>query len=184
MLQEGASANEAAHAAYILAVPDRGNWKTHWTAAYYGGEWTSDEIAAGLAGAPSEVREVDGNILVTAGITLLLNLLIGAGGTVYSNANAFLGIGDSTTAAAIGQTDLQAATNKVRHAMDATYPQVAANVVTFRATFATTEGNFSIQEQATFNASAAGTMLNRKVSDLGTKTSASTLQLTMTITIT
>jgi hypothetical protein len=72
------------------------------------------------------VREADGNILVTAGITLLLNLLIGAGGTVYSNANANLGIGDSTTAAAIGQTDLQAASNKVRQAMDATYPQVWA----------------------------------------------------------
>lgn len=164
-------------------LADKGNWRTHWRAAYYDGDWTAEQIDAGLAGLPSDVREQDGNILVTAGITLLLNLLIGAGGTVYSNANAYLGIGDSTTAAAIGQTDLQAASNKVRQAMDATYPQVATNVVTFRATFGTGAGNFSIQEQGTFNASSGGTMLNRKVSDLGTKTSASTLQLTMTITI-
>jgi hypothetical protein len=90
---------------------------------------------------------------VTAGITALLNLLIGAGGTAFNNANAYLGIGDSTTAAAIGQTDLQAASNKVRQAMDSTYPQVSGNVVTFRATFGTGAGNFSIQEQGTFNAS-------------------------------
>lgn len=178
----GAS-NDRAAAGFGGAVVDKGNWAVKWRAAYYDGDWTAEEIDAGLAGLPSDVREQDGNILVTAGITLLLNLLIGAGGTVYSNANAHLGIGDSTTAAAIGQTDLQAASNKVRKAMDATYPLVATNVVTFRSTFATSEGNFSIQEQGTFNASSSGTMLNRKVSDLGTKTSASTLQLTMTITI-
>ena len=67
--------------------------------------------------------------------------------------------------------------------MDATFPSRAGQVLTFRTTFATTEANFSIQEAAVFNASAAGTMLNRKVADLGTKTSASTLQLTVTITI-
>lgn len=174
---------DAPRGGYGAALAEHGNWKVRWVAAYYTGDWTAEQIDAGLAGAPDDTRIAENNLLVTAGITLLLNLLIGAGGTVYSNANAYLGIGDSTTAAAIGQTDLQAATNKVRHAMDATYPQVSTNVVTFRSTFLTSEGNFSIQEQATFNASSAGTMLNRKVSDLGTKTSASTLQLTMTITI-
>lgn len=183
MIQEHPQGADASAAGFGSQIADKGNWKVHWRAAYYDGDWTAEEIDAGLAGLPADVREQDGNILVTAGITLLLNLLIGAGGTVYSNANAYLGIGDSTTAAAIGQTDLQAASNKVRQAMDATYPQVATNVVTFRATFGTGAGNFSIQEQGTFNAAAAGTMLNRKVSDLGTKTSASTLQLTMTITI-
>jgi len=179
-----ATHQDIARAGYGVEAEDEGTWGVHWKAAYYAGDWTAEEIDGGAAGPPTEVRDADGNILVTAGITLLLNLLIGAGGTVYSNANAYLGIGDSTTAAAIGQTDLQASTNKVRHAMDATYPSVSSNVVTFRSTFATSEGNFSIQEQATFNASSSGTMLNRKVSDLGTKTSASTLQLTMQITIT
>lgn len=184
MINEQSQTHDGAHGQIGAGLDDKLTWATHWKAAYYTGDWTAEEIDAGLAGAPVDVKEADGNILVTAGITLLLNLLIGAGGTVYSNANAHLGIGDSATAAAIGQTDLQAGANKVRHAMDATYPLVATNVVTFRSTFLTSEGNFSIQEQATFNASTAGTMLNRKVSDLGTKTSASTLQLTMTITIT
>ena len=184
MLHENASHADAAQAGFGVPLNDQLRWGVHWQAAYYDGDWTADEIDAGLAGAPSDVREANGNLLVTAGITALLNLLIGAGGTAFNNANAYLGVGDSTTAAAIGQTDLQAATNKLRKAMDATYPQVSSNVVTFRSTFATGEANFSIQEQATFNASSAGTMLNRKVTDLGTKTSASTLQLTMTITIT
>jgi hypothetical protein len=182
MIDQGATQDSAA-AGFGGTLSDKGNWRVRWRAAYYDGDWTAAQIDAGLAGLPSDVREQDGNILVTAGITALLNLLIGAGGTAFNNANAYLGIGDSTTAAAIGQTDLQAASNKVRQAMDSTYPQVSGNVVTFRATFGTGAGNFSIQEQATFNASSAGTMLNRKVSDLGTKTSASTLQLTMTITI-
>jgi hypothetical protein len=182
MIDHGAT-HDSAQGGMGAALTDRGHWQTRWRAAYYDGDWTAEQIDQGLAGLPSDVREVDGNILVTAGITALLNLLIGAGGTAFNNANAYLGIGDSTTAAAIGQTDLQAASNKVRQAMDSTYPQVATNVVTFRATFGTGAGNFSIQEQGTFNASSAGTMLNRKVSDLGTKTSASTLQLTMTITI-
>ena len=162
---------------------DKGSWAVKWRAAYYAGDWTAEQIDAGLAGAPSDVREADGNILVNAGIALMLDLLIGAGGTVYSNANAYLGVGDSTTAAAAGQTDLQAATNKLRKAMDATFPQRSGQTLTFRSTVATADANFSIQEQATFNASSAGTMLNRKVTDLGTKTSASTLQLTMTVTI-
>ena len=60
-----------------------------------------------------------------------------ATGTFFNNANSLIGVGDSMTAFAASQTDLQAASNKLRKAMDATYPQVAANVLTFRSTFAT-----------------------------------------------
>lgn len=158
----------------------------HIKAEYYLGNWTPEEIDLGLAGLPHETNEAH-NILVTAGITAWLNLLIGAGGTAFNNASTYIGVGDSTTAAAIGQTDLQAATNKFKRIMDATFPSVAANVVTFRTTYATSEANFSLQEIGIFNggpAFATGTMLNRAVSNLGTKTSASTLVLTVTITVT
>jgi hypothetical protein len=67
--------------------------------------------------------------------------------------------------------------------MDATYPQVSTNVITFRSTFATGDANFAWQEWGVFNASSAGTMLNRKVESLGTKTSAQTWQFTVTITL-
>jgi hypothetical protein len=131
---------------------------------------------------PYEVREVEGNILVTAGLNALLTLLIGGGGTAFNNANANLGVGDSATAAAIGQTDLQAAANKTRAAMVATYPTTPASGATsFRSDF--TAANFAWAEWGTFNAAAAGTMLNRKVESLGTKASG-TWTLTVTITIT
>ena len=104
-------------------------------------------------------------------------------GSAFSNANSYIGVGDSTTAHAFTQTDLQAATNKLRKAMDATYPQVASNVITFRSTFGTSDANYAWQEWGVFNASSAGTMMNRKVESLGTKTSAQTWQFTVTITL-
>lgn len=114
---------------------------------------------------------------------LIASLVTGGAGTVFSNANTYFGVGDSTTAFAATQTDLQAASNKLRKAMDATYPQVAANVITVRATFGTTDANFAWQEWGVFNASTAGTMFNRKVESLGTKTSAQTIQITGTLTL-
>lgn len=112
----------------------------------------------------------------------LTSLSAGAGGTAFNNANAYIGVGDSTSVFAATQTDLQAATNKLRKAMDATYPQVAANVLTFRATFGTSDANFAWQEWGVFNAASAGTMMNRKVESLGTKTSSQSWQITVTIT--
>jgi len=67
--------------------------------------------------------------------------------------------------------------------MEATYPQRAANALTFRALFATDEANFTWAEWGVFNAVAAGTMMNRKVEALGTKTSAQSWQLTVTNTL-
>lgn len=103
--------------------------------------------------------------------------------TFFTNANAHLGAGDSTTAFAASQTDLQAASNKVRKAMEATYPQRSTNVLTFRSVFATGDANFAWQEWGVFNASSGGVMLSRKVESLGTKTSAQSWQLTATITV-
>jgi hypothetical protein len=141
-------------------------------------KYASDEDFA--AGKAYEVRVTDGNLLTTTGATLMWNLLIGAGGTVYSNANANLGVGDSTTAEAAAQTDLQAAANKLRKGMEATYPSVATNVLTFKSSFGSTEANYAWAEMAVFNAAAAGTMLCRKVSAQGTKTSGQIWVLTYT----
>lgn len=121
--------------------------------------------------------------LTTAFRDYMAGLVTGTG-TAFSNANAYIGVGDSSTAFAAGQTDLQAATNKLRKAMEATYPQVATNVITFRSVFATGDANWAWNEWGVFNASSAGTMMNRKVESLGTKTSAQSWQFTVTITLT
>lgn len=111
------------------------------------------------------------------------SLSVGAGGTAFNNANSYIGVGDSAVAHAFAQTDLQAATNKFRKAMDATFPTLATNAMTFKATFATTEANFAWNEWGVFNASTAGTMMNRKVESLGTKTSAQSWAFTVTNTL-
>lgn len=122
--------------------------------------------------------------LVNAARDHITKAVIGSSVTSFNNANAYLGVGDSSTAFAVTQTDLQAATNKLRKAMDASYPTdppSPSNRWTFRSTFATTDANYAWQEWAVFNASTAGTMLNRVVQSLGTKTSAASWQLTVTI---
>ena len=105
--------------------------------------------------------------------------------TTFNNANAALGVGDSTTAFAVGQTDLQAATNKLRKAMLATFPSRAANVLTFKSTFTTAEANWVWNEVGVFNSATAatGTMLSRNVANLMTKTSAVSVDLTHTLTL-
>jgi hypothetical protein len=127
------------------------------------------------------------NTLVNGGTAIMLDALLGVVPVYYTNALAALGVGDSAAAFALTQTNLQGAvvtTNRIRKGMDATFPSRAANVATFRATFATTEANYIWNEWAIFNAVAdgAGTMLNRAVANLGTKTSAASWQLTSTIT--
>lgn len=121
--------------------------------------------------------------LTNAGRDLIARALIGDVYTIFNNANSHIGVGDSTTAFAATQTDLQAPTNKLRKAMEATYPLRAANVLTFRSLFSTSEANFAWNEWAVFNALGAGDMLNRKVETLGTKTSAQSWQLTVQLTI-
>lgn len=122
--------------------------------------------------------------ITDAGRNHLVQAGIGAAVTAFNNANAHIGVGDSTTAFAAGQTDLQAASNKLRKAMDATYPSGGSNVITFRSTFGTSEANFAWDEWGVFNAASSGTMLNRKVEALGTKTNTQTWQFTVTLTFT
>jgi hypothetical protein len=149
-------------------------------------KWFDSRDFAGGA-SPDEMVEKYGNLLLNAGITRLLNLLIGSGATAFNNTNSRLGVGDSSTAAAASQTDLQG-TNKFFMTMDATFPTVSGQQVTFKATFGTGDANFAWQEWGIDNGSSSGAtgtapLLNRKVESLGTKTSGGTWVLTTTITI-
>jgi len=122
--------------------------------------------------------------LTEAGRNFLAAALMNDGPpTFFTNANAHLGSGDSNTAFAAAQTDLQAASNKLRKGMEATYPQRTDNVITFRSLFGTSDANWAWEEWCVANHVSAGTMLSRKVETLGTKTSAQSWLLTATITL-
>lgn len=172
-----------------LAHGEGVRWRCNWKLEKYRGD---DHIPENLL----DVIEEEGNLLMYGGASCLWETLIGNGTgtaaqtlTYFNNGNAYIGVGDSSTAEAATQTDLQAATNKLRKAMDATYPShtdgttSGSATITFRSTFATTDANFAWAEWGVFNGSSGGRMLNRKVSSLGTKTSASSWIFTITITI-
>lgn len=152
---------------------------------YHGDDLTHD---------PYETIERAGNLLTTAGLARITSLITAAGGQGATNTSARLGVGNSTTAAAVGQTDLQAAAgsaNRQFKTMDATYPQSANGVITFKATFGTTLANFAWNEwgidigtpTVADGTTVAALLLNRAVQALGTKTSAGTWVATATITL-
>lgn len=159
----------------------------------------SSSALRALVGAPEEVQEVHGNLLLNEGIQLLLNLSMVSTGLVsnqvatnyWSNTNSYLGVGDSSTAEAATQTELQAATNKFYKVMNATYPSRVNQTISFQSDFVSAEANYvwaewTISAGAT-TASGGGfttgtTNLNRKVAALGTKASGSTWTLTGQVT--
>jgi hypothetical protein len=120
---------------------------------------------------PEIEEEIPGNMLLNEGIQLILDLLIGTAGTVASNANAQIGVGDSSTAEAATQVDLQAASNKLFKAMNATYPQRTAQTMSWQSDFTTAEANYAWNEWSIRNQAAADKNINRKVQSLGTKAS-------------
>lgn len=139
--------------------------------------------------APVDVAECEGNLLVTTGATAIWNALTQGTAGSFQNATAALGVGDSATAATAADTNLNAATNAYRQVMDATYPTVATNTVTFKVTVGTGNANFHWQEWGVFSAVGSGspptggTMLNHKVTDLGTKTGAASWAFTVTLSL-
>lgn len=200
--------SDSAKVAMFAPLSDAIQWRAQWTLRKF---HAHDIAAAGLdpataqepeilaAGvAPYETVEREGNLLMNGGISCLWQCLIGNGSgtagqalTFFNNANAAIGAGDSTTAAAATQTDLQASTNKLRKAMDASFPahtdgtSSGAASIQFKSTFGTSDANWAWQEWGVFNSptAATGRMLNRKVESLGTKTSAASWALTVTITL-
>jgi hypothetical protein len=120
--------------------------------------------------------------LTTAFRDYLAAKLVGGSADLFDNTHAFIGVGISTTAFSAAHTDLQGA-SKFRKAMDVTYPTSTAGAMTFRSTFATGDANFAWEEWGIFNHASAGTMMNRVVQALGTKSSSETKQVTVTVTL-
>lgn len=120
--------------------------------------------------------------LSSAGATLLAQCLISdiGGFTVANSANAYLGVGNSSATQSATLTDLQG--TAARAAMMAGFPTRSGSAVTFKSAWSDGAAEFSWQEWGTFNAAAAGTMITRKVEDLGTKGTSQVWTLTVAIT--
>ncbi len=171
-------------------LQERAFYKTRWLIRRFADDaaFARDEVSevVGGDGQPLPAESViEGNILLSEGIGELWDLVCGLGSpTAFSNANAYIGVGDSTTAESAAHTDLQAASNKTYKAMSATYPQRSGTTVTFQSAFASGDANYAWQEFTVSNASSGtGKNLNRKVSNQGSKVAGQvwTIQLQITI---
>jgi len=152
-------------------------------------------------GVTPAVEEREGNLLMFGGASCQWETLIGNGTTTggqaltfFNNANAAIGVGNSSTAAAATQTDLQGTTfgtDKFRQAMDATFPThtdgtASGNAsISFKSTFGSGTANIVWAEWGVFNSATAATgrMLNRKVDANGTKASGSVWAFTVTLSL-
>lgn len=146
-------------------------------------KWEKEEDF--LAGKPADdIVSLEDNLLLNEGINLLLDLLIGAGGTAFNNGNSYIGVGDSSTAASAADPGLLASSNKSYKAMETSYPSRSGQTVTWRSIWGSSDGNFAWNEWTIANGNSnASTNLNRKVASLGTKASGSSWTLTVTITV-
>lgn len=171
-------------------ISEKLTYKTKWTIRRYAStEKFLADLPEPVIGGDGEllpaVSEIDGNLLLNEGIGELLDLACGLGSpTAFNNANAYLGVGDSSSAEAATQTGLQAATNKAYKGMETSYPSRSNQTVTFRSVFGGTDANFAWNEMSVANGNSdTAKNLNRKVSAQGTKASGQTWTLDMSITL-
>lgn len=162
-------------------------------------EPTGSELKAFCA--PADRAESFDNLLTRQGKKRLIDRLVGtASNQALDTTHMRIGVGNSTTAAADTQTDLQAAAGagNRQFALVDSAPTVGTGAdsgkVTAVATFPTGEANFAWEEWGIDGGTADGTtvttegnttpgLINRKVASLGTKTSAASWVFTVTITI-
>lgn len=115
------------------------------------------------------------NLVVTGGLTLLLQRLGGSG-----NALTHIGLGSGTTPPDNADTDLQ--TSIVRRVFDTPGGSVVGTTITFYCLFPAGTGTGTITEAGLFNALSGGTMFSRIVFDAMTKSASLSLAASWTIT--
>ena len=187
----------------ILDLSDRCKHKTRWTIFKF---WDEDGLVEKCLNKayrrkhvanlfPHRLLEISrfmghpnakGNLCLNTGIQGFEKLIAGLSSppNAWSNTYAYLGVGDSTTAAAATQTDLQASTNYTYVAMASGYPSQSSQTLSWQASFGSSSANYAWNEFVVTNASSkgSGVVLNRLVSSQGTKTSGQTWVLTISIT--
>jgi hypothetical protein len=105
---------------------------------------------------------------------------IGVAVNAIDTTTGYMGVGDSSTAFNASQTDLQAATNKLRKLL--TTSSRSSDVITYVTSFSTGEANWAWNEVGVSNAVSGANLLIRFVQSLGTKASGTwTLTTTQTV---
>jgi len=152
-------------------------WKTEWKIEKYASEIDFKN------GVCFETNTISGNIGLNEGLQLVGDLMIGESGTPYNNTNAYIGVGESTTAAAATDTGLLGSTLTYK-GMESGYPSRTDQTITFRSEFGANDANYSWQEFSLSNSdSNSGVNINRKTSNQGLKVIEQIWTLNLTITL-
>ena len=161
----------------MIRVKDKGKFTKRWTIERFASQADFDK------GNCYKKSVVNHNLLVNEGINELWTLICAATGIRYDNTNAFLIVGTGVGAA--NAADTQATfTEGVTKAMEDGYPTYGTDQkATWRSVFAAGDANQAWAEFGVMNASTGEQLLNRLVSDQGTKTAGQVWQLTFDITL-
>lgn len=130
----------------------------------------------GADGALKDSREIK-NLVVTVGKNYIASRMKDATATAMT----YMELGTGTTAAAAGDTALQATISGSRTALTST--TVATNVITYVASFSAGTGTGAVTEAGIFNAASAGTMLCRTVFPVVNKGAGDAMSITWAITV-
>jgi hypothetical protein len=200
--QDVIKAAEAVRVAAAVPLSEGLGWRINWRVAKYseaatriadrhGFQLPTDEDFALLGLDPYAVGLVEGNLLTTAGIGRIATLLNAGTGNKISSTTARVGVGNGGGTAAIGDTDLSASAGSANRWFQTCTVTTPSNVLTFAATFGSSDGNFAWNEFGididTATVSSGNTvgavLLNHKTSIAqGTKASGQTWNATATVT--
>lgn len=163
-----------------LGISEHSQWRVEWRVE----KWF--DTARKMAGfEPDEIAIETQNIIVDTGAEEMLKLIAGiSGATAFSNANAYMYVGNDNSAEAATDTGVKAqGANRASAKMDSGYPAVNGRQVVYRASFGDSEANFAWNEAAITNGNGVSAIaMNRKVASLGTKATGTwTLQLTISL---
>lgn len=189
----GVPAGDRAFGTTVWGVQRWDQEQTAWASRKLGRDPEAMDFRA-LGVRPYHVSEVRGNLITTAGWTRLMNLLTNQGGTQALTSTAVrIGVGDSNTAEAYGDTDLGAAAGSTHRWFQPVSGSgtLGTRTLQFSATFASADGNFAWNEfgldvgTPTVSAgNTVGTLLFNHKANISQGTKASGQSWTATATIT
>ncbi len=164
----------------VMGLSENGKWCIDWKVDKF------ENKEAYEKNTPYDTVVSLGNIILDSGANEMLKVICGIeGATPFNNTNAKIGVGTNTTPENASQNGLIATDpNAYYKAMESGYPQVSGRTMIFKSVFNDDEANFAWQEFSIVNGQGVGgKALNRKVQDLGKKTTGIwALQITISVT--
>ncbi len=159
-------------------IKEKANWKPRWTITRFASQEDKEK------GSHYDISKIDGNVLTNAGINRMWELIAGADEEDFADA-AVLAVGTNGDSVAEAATNTEASfTGIVKEAMEGGYPTFGSDQkMTWKASFDGDTANISWQEFGVLTKTTSGVLLNRVLSDEGSKTEGQVWDLELSVTL-